>query len=54
MEETAPTFPFSLNEYARLCVTLRDNENCRKALFESGMEMSAAALDAKLRRDRLG
>ena len=43
--------PFSLHEYARLCVTLRDHEACRVALINSGKEMSAAALDAKLRRD---
>lgn len=50
-EETAIIDPFSLNEYALLCVTLRDHEACRLALINCGKEMSAAALDAKLRRD---
>ena len=51
VEEIAHASVFSIHEYARLCVILRDHPDCRGALINSGKEMTPAALDAKLRRD---
>ena len=43
--------PFSISEFARLCITMRDDEDAKCSLDRTGQELTRSQLDAGFTRD---